>query len=115
MGVRINARKADNKTISINLNFTDNKEHYGLMLENSVLIYTPEKRIPFADTTIRLSRDTLNQILLKQKTIDQAIRDGSMQITGDKNKLTELLNMMDEFPPMFDIITANPANDSTKN
>ena len=115
MGVRINARKADNKTISINLNFTDNKEHYGLMLENSVLIYTPEKRIPFADTTIRLSRDTLNQILLKQKTIDHAIRDGSMQITGDKNKLTELLNMMDEFPPMFDIITANPANDSTKN
>jgi alkyl sulfatase BDS1-like metallo-beta-lactamase superfamily hydrolase len=107
MGIRINANKALNKTISINLNFTDKKKRYGLMLENSVLIYTPGKKIAFADATVQLSGNTLNEILLKQKTIDQAIADHSLQITGDKRKLVELLELLDDFPPMFNIITPN--------
>ncbi len=112
MGIRINTNKTLNKTIHINLNFTDKKKRYGLMLENSVLIYTPGKKIAFADATIHLNKKTLNEILLKQKTIDQAIGDHSLQITGDKRKLVELLELLDDFPPMFNIITPNPANDN---
>ncbi len=106
MGIRINALKAHNKTIRINLNFTDKKQRYGLMLENSVLIYTPGEKIAFADASIDLSGNTLNEILLKQKTIDQAMGDNSLQIVGDKQKLAELLELLDDFPPMFNIMTS---------
>ncbi len=84
----------------------DKKQRYALVLENSVLIYTPNKQVPYADATLNLSRDTLNTILLKQKTIELALQDGSIQIQGDKNKLTEFLALLDDFP-MFNIVTPN--------
>lgn len=105
MGIRVNAAKAQNKKMGFNLNFTDRNQHYGLSLENSVLIYTPNKQVSYADATINLSRDTLNTLLLKQKTIEQALQDGSIQIQGDKNKLSEFMSLLDDFPFMFNIMT----------
>ncbi|MGC1854054.1 MAG: alkyl sulfatase dimerization domain-containing protein [Candidatus Aquirickettsiella sp.] len=115
MGIRVNAAKAHDKKMGFNLNFTDNKQRYALILENSVLIYTPNKQVPYADATLNLSRDTLNTILLKQKTIELALQDGSIQIQGDKNKLTEFLALLDDFPPMFNIVTPIASNANTKN
>lgn len=106
MGIRVNAAKAHSKKMGFNLNFTDKNQHYALILENSVLIYTPtNKQVPYADASINLSRDTLNTILLKQKTIDQAVQDGSIQIQGDKNKFSEFMTIFDDFPLMFNIMT----------
>lgn len=108
MGIRLNAVKAHDKKMGFNLNFTDKNQHYALILENSVLIYTPDKQIPYADANINLSRTTLNALLLKQKTIDQAVQDGSIQIQqGDKNKLSEFMALFDDFPFMFNIMTPN--------
>jgi alkyl sulfatase BDS1-like metallo-beta-lactamase superfamily hydrolase len=107
MGIRLNAAKAHGKKMGINLNFTDSKQHYALILEDSVLIYTPNKQVTYANASINLSRATLNAILLKQKTIEQAVQDGSIQIQGDKNQLSEFMALFDDFPLMFNIMTPN--------
>lgn len=111
MGIRLNAAKAHDKKMGINLNFTDSKQHYALILEDSVLIYTPNKQVTYANASINLSRATLNSILLKQKTIEQAVQDGSIQIQGDKNQLSEFMALFDDFPLMFNIMT--PLSDSS--
>lgn len=54
MGIRVNAAKAHDKKMRFNLNFTDKKQRYALILENSVLIYTPNKQVAYADATLFL-------------------------------------------------------------
>ncbi len=105
LGIRLNSQKAENKKIQINLNLTDKKQQYILKIENSVLIYTANKQTKEADATLKLSRIALDNILLKQKNTLQAISDGDIQLTGSKEKVEEFLNLFDNFPPMFNIVT----------
>lgn len=109
MGIRLNSQKANGKKLQINLNFTDKKTTYVLKVENSVLIYTPNKQINDADATLNLSRNTFDNITLKQKSVMQAISDGDIKVNGSKEKVEEFMSLFDEFPPMFNIITPNKA------
>ena len=45
---------------------------------------------------------------MRQKTFPQAIQEGDVKIQGNGARLQELLAMLDEFNPMFDIVTPNP-------
>uniref|UniRef100_UPI00192574FF alkyl sulfatase C-terminal domain-containing protein n=1 Tax=Cedecea sulfonylureivorans TaxID=3051154 RepID=UPI00192574FF len=57
-----------------------------------------------ADATINLSRDTLNRIVLKEETLQQAKDKGDLKITGDAAKLDEVLGYMDKFEFWFNIV-----------
>jgi alkyl sulfatase BDS1-like metallo-beta-lactamase superfamily hydrolase len=107
MGICLDGKKAAGKKIKLNLNFTDTKERYALILQNSVLIYTENKQFPDADATLNLTRDTFNDLTLKRKTHDKAIDDGSIKISGQREKMTELMSLIDDFPLMFNIVTPN--------
>ncbi len=52
LGVRLNATKAEGKTIVINWMFTDSKQQFVLNLENSALTYVKGKQASNADATI---------------------------------------------------------------
>lgn len=107
MGIKLDSQKADGKKLLINLNFTDKKQTYILKVENSVLIYTPNKQTKDADATLNLNRNAFDNILLKQKTLMQAISDGDIKIEGNKEKIEEFIGLFDNFPPMFNIVTPN--------
>lgn len=107
LGIRLNGPKAEGKTITFNWNFTDTKQHYAVALENSVLSYTPNAQFPHADTTLSLTRATLDAINLRQITIAKAIANGDIKVSGDSKKLDELFALFDNFPPMFNIMTPN--------
>lgn len=105
MGIRLSSQKAEGKTIVINLNITDKQQKYVLKVENSVLIYTPNKQIKEADATLDLTKSTFDNITLQKKSIMQSITDGDIKLTGNKEKLEEFLKLFDDFPPMFNIVT----------
>ncbi len=107
MGIRLDSQKAAGKKLQINLDLTDKKETYILKVENSVLIYSSNKQAKDADATLSLTRNTFNNITLKQKSVMQAISDGDIKVTGSKEKVEEFMSLFDEFPPMFNIITPN--------
>jgi alkyl sulfatase BDS1-like metallo-beta-lactamase superfamily hydrolase len=104
LGVRLNGPKANGKKIVINWNFTDVKKQYVLNLENSALTFVPNKQVKNADTTLTMTRQTLDAITLRQLTFPQAIQSGQIKIEGDPAKVGELLSLMDTFPPMFEIV-----------
>lgn len=58
-----------------------------------------------ADASISLSRDTLNKIILKQETLQQAQANGEVNISGNGAKLDEMLSYMDTFAFWFNIVT----------
>lgn len=102
--VRLNGPNAAGKKIALNVNFTDLKKQYGLVIENAVLNYS-QKPVDKADATIALSKATLDSIQLKEKSIDQAITAGELKIDGRKEALSEFLGLLDTFPFWFNIVT----------
>jgi alkyl sulfatase BDS1-like metallo-beta-lactamase superfamily hydrolase len=106
LGVRLNGPKAAGKTITINWDFTDTGEHYVLALENCALNHTVNKQVKDADATVTLTRGAFNQAILGGKPkLDALIASGALKIEGQKEKLGELLSLMDSFDPWFNIVT----------
>jgi alkyl sulfatase BDS1-like metallo-beta-lactamase superfamily hydrolase len=109
LGVRLNAARAEGKHLVVNWNFTDSKEQYVLTLENSALTHVAGKQARNADATLTLARDTLDAIVLKEISFPMAMVKGLVKIDGDPRKLAELLSLLDNFEPMFEVVEPKPA------
>jgi alkyl sulfatase BDS1-like metallo-beta-lactamase superfamily hydrolase len=105
VGMRLNGPKAAGKTITLNFNFTDTGDKYVLGLENSAIHYSKGKQADTADATITLKRETLNDVLLGQGTLNEKIDAGEIKVEGDKAKLDELVSTLDNFDFWFNIVT----------
>jgi alkyl sulfatase BDS1-like metallo-beta-lactamase superfamily hydrolase len=104
LGVRLNGPKAEGRHIVLNWSFTDTGETFVLRLENSALTYTEGMQAHVADASFSLARDTLDEVLAKQTTFQDAIAAGRIEVDGDPARLAELMALMDEFPRMFEIV-----------
>jgi alkyl sulfatase BDS1-like metallo-beta-lactamase superfamily hydrolase len=104
LGVRLNAAKAEGKTMVLNWAFSDSKQRFMLTLENSALTYVAGKQAPSADATITLARATLDAVTLQLTTFPDAVKAGLIKIDGDPRKIGELLSMLDTFSAMFEVI-----------
>lgn len=104
LGVHLNGVKAAKAKALLNFDFGDQGK-YKVELENGVLNHTTDAQAEDADATISMSRDTLNRIILKQETVQQAKDNGDMKITGNGAKLDELMSYMDKFDFWFNIVT----------
>ncbi len=105
-GIQLNAEKAAGKKMVLYWEQPDTKEKYTITLENSVLMYRKvDSFTNKADVTMSLPKTSLNNILLKQTTMDKEISEGRVKITGDRSKLQELMGMTDTFNPAFNIVT----------
>ena len=97
------------KTIVLNWRFTDTRQDYVLSLENSALSHMADQVDPNANATLTLTRATLDEISLQRLTFPEALQSGRMQVTGQAEKLAELLSMLDITTVMFNIIEPRPA------
>lgn len=105
LAMRLDGVKADGKTIRINLDFTDLKKKYALEMENGVLNHTEGRVLNNADTSLTLTRDTINKIMLKETTLKDAIASGAVKVQGNEGKLGELVSYLDNFDFWFPIVT----------
>lgn len=105
LGVHINGEKAAKAHIVLNFDFGEQDGKYKIELENGVLNHTANAEAKDADATITLSRDALNRIVLKEQTLKEEQDKGDVKITGDSQKLNELLGYMDKFDFWFNIVT----------
>ncbi|MES2250711.1 MAG: alkyl sulfatase dimerization domain-containing protein [Pseudomonadota bacterium] len=104
LGVRLDAAKAEGKTMVVNWNFTDSNQKFVLTLENSALTHVKNQQAAGADATVTLSRATLDAITLKQTTFPEAVQSGLVKIDGNRAKLGELFGMLDNFDLMFPVV-----------
>ena len=109
LGVRLNAERAEGKTLVVNWNFTEPHKQFVLNLENSALTYLANKQSDKADATLTLTRATLDAITLRRTTFQAAAQAGLIKIEGDPRKLIEFLGMLDTFDPMFEIVAPSRA------
>jgi alkyl sulfatase BDS1-like metallo-beta-lactamase superfamily hydrolase len=102
--VRLNAEKAAGKKLALNIEFTDLKQPYSLLIENGVLNHA--KRLASdADAKITLTKSTLDRIQLGEITAEQAITSGEMKLEGKREAFADFVGMLDRFPFWFNIVT----------
>jgi alkyl sulfatase BDS1-like metallo-beta-lactamase superfamily hydrolase len=101
MGVQLNAKRAEGKTLTINFDLPDIKEKHALFLENSVLNHWPDYSEPTANATVTLDRETLNKILSGQSEVATEIESGTVQVDGSRDKFGELMGSLDELGSNF--------------
>ncbi|MGE2720446.1 alkyl/aryl-sulfatase [Mycolicibacterium celeriflavum] len=104
LAVRLNGSKAAGKNITMNIDFTDLAQQYGLTVENGVLNYGPGP-IPDANVSLRLDKPTLDQIQLGNTTIDEAVSSNNLTIEGQRESFNEFMGLLDTFPFWFNIVT----------
>jgi alkyl sulfatase BDS1-like metallo-beta-lactamase superfamily hydrolase len=108
LGVRLDGDKAQGKTIVLNWDFTDTQQRYVLTLEHSALTYVADAQAPAADATLTLTRAALDDISLQNTTFPAALQSGRITIAGQREKLGELLGMLDTFVPAFPTVEPRP-------
>ena len=101
MGVQLNAKRAEGKSLAINFEFPDINEKHTLFLSNSVLNHWPDYSEPDADATVTLDRATLNKVLSGESEMATEIGDGTVQVSGNQDKLSELLDSLDDLGAYF--------------
>lgn len=105
MGIRLNGERSIDKRISMNWKLTDVDENYHLLVNNSVLIYRDSEADDKADLTLTTTRDTFNHIFGGVKSFEEAFADQTVKLEGDAKKFTEFASLLDEFNPVFNIVT----------
>ena len=109
LGVRLDGDKAQGRTIVLNWQFTDTRQSYVLNLENSALTHVAGTQAANADATLTLARATLDDITLQKTTFQAALQSGQITVTGQRERLGELLGMLDTFTLGFPIVEPRPA------
>jgi alkyl sulfatase BDS1-like metallo-beta-lactamase superfamily hydrolase len=104
LAVRLNGPEAAGKRIALNLYFTDLKKQYSLVVENGVLNHAA-KPVNKADARITVSKATLDQIQLKETTMEQAIASGALKIQGRREAFGEFMGLLDDYQFWFNIVT----------
>ena len=107
MGVQLDAKKAEGKTLAVNWILPDINEKHTLFLENSVLNHWPDYTDAKADVTVTVDRTTLTKVLTKQVSFEDAVKTGQVKFEGNQAKFGEfmsyLVNLNQHF--WFNIVT----------
>ncbi|WP_390632429.1 alkyl/aryl-sulfatase [Vibrio plantisponsor] len=104
LAVRILPDKAAGKKFAINLDFTDLDEKYTLYVEHSVLNHT-RKQSGSPDVSLKLTKSVLDDVQLGNVTLEKAIADGDIELSGDKEVFKQFVGMLDTFNFWFNIVT----------
>jgi alkyl sulfatase BDS1-like metallo-beta-lactamase superfamily hydrolase len=88
----------------LNWTFTDTHERFVLTLENCALTSSEGAQADDADAGFTLARSTLDQVIAKQTSFPDAVTAGKITVAGNLQRLAELMELMDEFPRMFQIV-----------
>ncbi len=104
LAVRLNGRKAAGKNLTINVDFTDLDKQFALTVGNGVLNYAAEP-IPNASASLRLTKETMNQIQLGKLKLDEGIDQNRVTVDGDRDSVDDFVGLLDTFPFWFNIVT----------
>jgi alkyl sulfatase BDS1-like metallo-beta-lactamase superfamily hydrolase len=104
LGVRLNGPRAAGKNITLNVNFTDLNQEYGLTVENGVLNYAPGPN-PNANASLRLTKATMNEIQMGNIKLEDAVKSNDVTIDGNRGSVDEFVGLLDTFPFWFNIVT----------
>jgi len=104
LGTRIDGPRAGTKRIVVNWHFTDTRESLASTLEHGALTWTTGKAAPDAVATVTSTRPVFDSVVLGQRTLADAMKQGDIASSGDLNAISDLFALLVQFDPDFPIV-----------
>jgi alkyl sulfatase BDS1-like metallo-beta-lactamase superfamily hydrolase len=108
LAVRLDAERAEGKSLTVNWVLPDTGERYALTLEHCALTYRAGRPAPAPDATVTLDRPALDRLILRELTFADAVAGGLVAVDGDAAKVAELFGLFDDFTLMFPVVEPRP-------
>ena len=107
MAVRFNAPKA--VAAGLNLSFNtiheDVNEYFYTEVSNGNMVTVQrEKPVESAGSTLYIKKSDLTELLIGRLTADELFSSGRARIEGNQNLLQEIVPVLDDFDPAFEIL-----------
>jgi alkyl sulfatase BDS1-like metallo-beta-lactamase superfamily hydrolase len=104
LGTRIDGPRAPAGKIVINWRFTDSQETLVSTLEHGALTTIGGKADAEAGATVVTSRRVLEPVILGQRTLADAMKDGGIAVTGNAQALTGLWALLVDFKSVIALV-----------
>lgn len=106
LAIRLHGTKAQHlhATIDWHLEAAAAHEVCGITVSNGALNHRPGGHAALADVVLRTTRDELAQLSSGRTALLAALADGRLRCEGRKDLLQAVLECLDEFEPIFNII-----------
>jgi alkyl sulfatase BDS1-like metallo-beta-lactamase superfamily hydrolase len=104
LAMRVNACKAEGMRLLIDWAMMDEQTHWRLTLSHSALSHGVGSHGPAAACTVRMTRPELAALVGAGIPLAQALQQQLIAVDGDAQPLRQLLDTLDVFNPMFDIV-----------
>ncbi len=104
LGTTLNGPRAERARTVVNWRFTDTNETLVSTLDHAALTHVVGRSAPAADLSVTTTRRVFNAVVLRQRSVDDAQRNGEMTVTGAAARLAELFSYFDDLDPAFPIV-----------
>jgi alkyl sulfatase BDS1-like metallo-beta-lactamase superfamily hydrolase len=104
LGTRLDAPRAGATKVVINWRFTDTRETLTSTLEHGALTAVTGKSAADVLASVTSTRAAFEEVILKQRTLADAIASGGLTITGSAERVSALIALLDDFEAGFPII-----------
>jgi alkyl sulfatase BDS1-like metallo-beta-lactamase superfamily hydrolase len=104
LGIRMDSRKAEGMRFTMNLVTPDNGEKFIVELENATLTNIKGFQAEKPNLTLTINRTDLEQTMIRAKTLEAQIADGTAKVQGNASVLQQLAATMVDFDPRFEIM-----------
>lgn len=105
MAVRLNADKAADQYMRINIAFSDLQQSFVLTLDNSVLHYVEAAPDPDANVTLTVTRDTWLRLTVGGKQAIAALMSDDVSLEGSTVELVNFFTLFDKPKGLFAVVT----------
>lgn len=109
LGIRMDSRKAEGMSFTMNLITPDNGEKFIVELANATLTNIKGHLAQRPDLTLTINRSDLELTMMGVKTLDAQIAEGTAKIQGNAGVLKQLAATMVDFDPRFEILPGTRA------
>jgi alkyl sulfatase BDS1-like metallo-beta-lactamase superfamily hydrolase len=113
LGIKMDSRKAEGLSFTMNLVTPDTGEKFLIELSNATLNNLPGYQSDSADLTLTINRSDLEETIVGAKSLEAQIKDGTAKIKGDPSLLAKLAATMVDFDPRFEIMPGTKATPYT--
>jgi uncharacterized sulfatase len=107
MAVRFNAPKAVEAGLNMSLNTVhqDVNEYFYTEISNgNMTTVQTEKPVESAGSTLYIKKTDLTEVLIGRTTVPELFASGRARIEGNQNLLQEIVAVLDDFNPAFEIL-----------
>lgn len=104
LGAVLDGQKADGKTFTLTINFTDLQEVHTLELANAVLHHRTGKAATEADATIDITHALFVRMLTGSAGAREILFSDDVSVSGSRLELVKFFALLDSPEPVFEIV-----------